>query len=196
MIEKQSSTNLTQGFGKENRPPKSSCKNHEDKRSSVPRTEKSKLLNKKSTLSSKRTQARKFNKSKKNIRSNGVQDTNSNSSILGYSQNRTRLNAKKLATKNYSTVVDEEKVMKEIDALSYLVINPNIFLSESNPKCLQGEDSRVLLKLGEEQIDGNNNYDEEIQTSRFHGNDIQTELIPEEKPKRAQFKSGQADDLK
>ncbi|CAI2372871.1 unnamed protein product [Moneuplotes crassus] len=70
--EKQSTTNLTQAIGKENRPPKTKSRVNEEKRSSVPRTEKSKLLAKRSIMSLKRTTRKKGNKSKKTTRGNGV----------------------------------------------------------------------------------------------------------------------------
>jgi hypothetical protein len=133
LTEKQSAALISNAYGKENRPLKNTSKSEmaEAKRSSVPRNDKSKLISKKCMFTSKKNHSRKANNSKINIRTNmQMCDTTSNSSMLGFSTSRSRYNTKKLISKQYCTTVDDEKkVTKEIEALYYLVMNCK-FLSD------------------------------------------------------------------
>lgn len=199
LTEKQSATLISQAYGKENRPPKNIFKNDisDVKRSSVPRNEKPKLISKKSLMISKKNHSRKANNSKVNIKTTTqICDTTSNSSMLGFSNSRSRFNTKKIISRQYCTTVDEEKkVSKEIEALYYLIINWK-FLSDIDSNSLHWIDSKTVQKISNEGLDAHNMGEEEIQTSRFEHTDSKHNLIPEEHYKRKHLRSSQYDTSK
>lgn len=125
-------------FGKENKPPKTNSKNENDpptKRSSVPRVEqRPKLASIKQFKVAKKAQAKKSSVTKLNNKSIGnLGEATSNSSILGFSQSRSRLHTKRMLNKQYHTSTDEEKkVAKELEALHYLVLNCKFFADIDN----------------------------------------------------------------
>lgn len=140
LSEKQGGQLISQSYGKENRPPvktNSRTENMDTKRSSVPRVEFKKLPSRKQFATTKKSISKKSSTKLCSKSNSNLGESGANSSILGFSNSRSKLINKKAASKYFQTATDEEKkALKELDALYYLVINCK-FISEIDTNGLQ-----------------------------------------------------------
>jgi len=176
--------------GKENWPPKTNSQNDyiENKRSSVPRIDKSRLLSKKASTISKKSLNKKQTINKSAFKSNqNIYDVPTNYSLLGYSNSRGKLSAKRLINKQYQSGTDEEsKVFKQLEALYHLIINWK-FISELDKKNLSGKhyilneiESKTVHKASNNELEPTKESEEEILTSRFEKSSANKNLLPTE----------------